>query len=381
MKILIFAPYYLPHNYGITVCIDEFTKFISPKVDEITIVTPFLFKNSLENERIYNNVEIIRYPAFYLVYNYPFPKFWKIKAWKILIYLFKKHKEFDLAITTIRFFPLTLFGALYAKFFGIKLMHIEQVGNHSILSSRLKTSIAKLYDYTFGRLVFFMADINVAPSTDTKIFINKFDKRNVPVIFNSLNWQEIEKFLPDLETRNKYEDRIIICYPGRLCKWKGIENSIEIIKSLPENIKKKLIFLIIGTGEDLEEIKKLALGDNSIEILGELPRKKVIGILKIADIYLHSVLQGGALSNSLLEAMYCKCAVLATPNEGAKDVIVNENNGLLAYNKDQMRHALIELVENREKRINFGQKAKETIMNKFNWDKSISEYWQLIKNL
>lgn len=380
MKILIFAPYYLPHNYGITVCVDEFAKFISPKVEEIIIITPYLFKNSLKEEIKYKNVKIIRFPAFYLVFNYPVPKMWKADTWKIIGKLIKNRREYDFIITTIRFFLITFFGAFFAKIFKIKLIHIEQVANSSILSSRFKMLSAKLFDHTLGKLVFRMADVNIAPSTDVKVFINKFDKRKVEVIFNSLNVEEIEKISLNLKIKEKYKNKIIICYPGRLCKWKGIEDSVEVVKSLPQKIKDKIVFLILGDGEDFKRIQKMSTGEESIILMGEMTREKVIGILKVSDIYLHSVMHGGGLSNSLLEAMYCKCTVIATPNEGAKDII-NGNNGVLVYSKDEMKKVLADLIENEGKRKELGERAKETIETEFKWEKSILEYWELIKKI
>ena len=52
-------------------------------------------------------------------------------------------------------------------------------------------------------------------------------------------------------------------------------------------------------------------------MLGGIKWEEAIGILKISDIYIHSSFPGGGLSTSLLEAMNCKCAVIATKNEGA----------------------------------------------------------------
>lgn len=112
LKILVFASYYLPHNYGITVCVNELVKRACLKAEKVTILTPHLFKNSLDYEIIYGNVEVIRFPAFYLVFNYPVPKFWSIKFWKIFLNLVGKRNNYNLVITTIRFFYYTFWSNL-----------------------------------------------------------------------------------------------------------------------------------------------------------------------------------------------------------------------------------------------------------------------------
>ena len=91
-----------------------------------------------------------------------------------------------------------------------------------------------------------------------------------------------------------------------------MENSILAVKSLPKELKEKIVFLIIGDGEDFFRLQKLTESENCIKMLGNLPREKVWSILKSSDIYLHSANPGGGLSTSLLEAMYCRCAVIAT---------------------------------------------------------------------
>lgn len=379
LKILIFAPYYLPHKYGLSVYIDEFSKHLSPSVSKITIFTSKVFEDSSEHELRYKNVEVIRFPAFYLVYNYPFPKFWTMKFWKML-FLLRKIK-YDLVVTNGRFFILSFIGVVFAKMKNLRCLHIEHVSNFTILSNRLKNFFARIYDFILGRLVFKMADVNVAPSTDVAFFIKRFDSRKPSIIFNGLNIEEIEQVRNLESIRNKYRDKIIICYLGRLCKWKGIEDSVEIIKSLTKEIREKIIFLIIGFGEDFDKIKKLSKGENSIKMMGEIPRHEAIGILKIADIYLHSAMPGGALSYSLLEAMYCKCAVVATPNEGAKDVIKNEINGYVFGSKEEAINIVSNLISNDKKRRDIAEKASETIMNKFSWDISIYKYQRLIDKL
>jgi glycosyltransferase involved in cell wall biosynthesis len=376
-RILIFAPYYVPHTYGLSVHIDEFSKLLSRRVKEITIFTPHLFKDSPEEEVKYGKIRIIRFPAFYIVFNYPFPKIWKLKFWKLLIALFRENK-YDLVISNMRFFVISLFALFYSKIKKVRWIHIEHGSDHIIMSNKIKELVAKFYDLTMGLLIFRFSDINIATSSEMKKFINKFDKRNVPVILNSLNIKNAEAIKSDQNLKNLFRGKIIISFLGRICKYKGIEESVKIIKSLPEDLKSRLVFVVMGYGEDYEKIKKIINGDESIKLLGELPRDKAIGILKISDIYIHSSLPGGGVSSALQEAMFCKCAVLCTPNEGVMDLIKDGENGIIFQDKKEMKQKLISLISNVEKINFYGEEAHKTIKNSFDWEKSIEKYWELI---
>lgn len=370
MKILEFCPYYPPHIGGLESHADEFNKHLSRRGIAITVFAPRLPKNSPEIENKHHGVKIIRFPAFEMIPNYPLPKFWFWRFWRLFLSLFRE--KFEITISRTRFFNTSLLAFFYAKIKRIRWIHIEHGSDFVSLNSRAKTLIAKLYDHTFGFLIFKNSDINISISQAVRGFVKKFDKRDSPVIYRGIDIDEIEKVPPDHKFREKFENKIIIVWAGRLYKWKGVEKTIETIKKLPTEIKDKIIFLVIGDGEDKKRLQKMS--DASIFFAGNVPRKEVMAILKIADIYVHSSESGGGLSTSLLEAIYCGCAIIATPHEGADEVIIHNENGLIAENSLERREALIELIKNNKKRADLANNSKNLIRNKFSWQKSIESY-------
>jgi glycosyltransferase involved in cell wall biosynthesis len=376
MKILVFCPYYPPHIGGLETHADEFNKYLSRKGADITVFTPRLPEESPEEEVKYGSVEIIRFPAFEIIPNYPLPKFWSLKFWCLFSGLFEK--KFYIVISRTRFFSTSLLALLYSKIKSVRWIHIEHGSDFVQLSSKFKTAIAKLYDYTFGFIIFKFSNLNISISRAVQKFVYKFDGKNSPVIYRGLDIEEIDKINPDLGMKEKFKDKIIISFVGRLYKWKGVENSILAIKSLPEELKEKIIFLVVGDGEDFSCLKEISKNENSIEMLGNFPREKAISILKISDIYLHSAYMGGGLSTSLLEAMYSRCTVIATPNEGADEVIENNKNGFLIEKSDPklIAEKIKEILgkNTEEQKI----AAKKSIEENFIWEKSIEKYLELI---
>lgn len=374
MKILIFCPYYPPHIGGLESHSDEFNKFLSQKGVDITVFTPQLPKDTPFLEIVHNTVKIIRFPAFEIISNYPLPKFWLFSFWKSYFNLLNDDR-FDLIISRTRFFNTSILALTYAKIKKVRWIHIEHGSDFVKLSSKFKTQVAKLYDNLFGRVIFKCSSINISISQAVAGFVYKFDKRRSPVIYRGLDFENIDAIIPDFEFKNKHKGKIIISFVGRLYKWKGIENSIKAIMQLPEDIKERIIFAIIGDGEDYKYLKSIS--NPPIIMLGKLPRNQAIGILKVSDIYIHSSLPGGGLSTSLLEAMYCGCGIISTENEGAKEIISDNINGLLikSSNPELIVEKLFRLIYNGKERKSFGVKAKKKIIETFSWNKSIERYF------
>ncbi len=387
-KIIIFPGNFLPNIGGLETHVDEFVKFMPKNKYEITIFAPNA-NNGKEKEIIYSIVKVLRYPAFYIVPNFPFPKFWTIKFWNMFFSLY--HNHYDIVMTRTRFFANSGLGMFFAKFrFNkIKLIHVEHGSEFVMLESKLSTKIAYLYDMTIGKLVFMLSDKIIAISKVSKEFVCKnfinCKKKHVPIIKRGLDFKPYEKIKLDNDIEEKFKNKIKFVVVGRLFKWKGIENSIIAYQNLPENIKKKSVFLIAGYGEDYERLKIKAGNelDKNIFFLGKVEFERAIAILKASDIYIHSSYPGGALSNSLLQAMHSECAIIASPNEGANEVIINNENGILlnSNNPKKIQQSMEILFKDIKLKTKLSFNAKITIEEDFNWESVIEKYEKEINEL
>ena len=381
MKIIIFPGYYLPHIGGVETHTDEFAKYLSKKGSSIYIFAPNLPQDK-EFEIRHNQVKVIRYPAFELISNYPLPKFWRLKFWKLIWQVFQQN--FDLAITRTRFFSNSLLGFILAKTKRIKLVHVEHGSAFVRVESKLINGFAYAYDLTVGKLIFNRADYVIAISNAVKEFVKNFTPREVPVIYRGIEIEQIQGIEPDQEIQDKFQRKIKICFVGRLYKWKGIENLIKAYQELPENTKQNVVVLIVGYGEDIERLKRLANKDlnEGIYFLGKQPFHKAISTIKASDLYVHPSYPGGGLATTLLEAMCCQKPIVASPHEGAKEVINVERGILLKDNSpESLKYGILHLLKNKNKWKELGANSYQFIQDNFNWEKNIKKYIQLFQDI
>jgi glycosyltransferase involved in cell wall biosynthesis len=327
-------------------------------------------------------IKVIRFPAFDLIPNYPFPKFWHPVFWRQLNSLRKDN--FDIIVSRIRFFPTSLLALCFAKIKKIPWIHIEHSSDFVSLESRWKSFLAKIYDKVMGKAVFQFSDLNISISGAVKRFVNKFDSRYSPVIYRGLEIKkDLTKTSLESQIKTAIKDKIVIVTVARLYKWKGVSVGVEAIKKIPLKWKNKIVYVVVGDGEDRERLEERAAGEKNVYFAGALSRKEVLLLLEKTEIYLHTSSPGGGLSTSLLEAMHKKCAVVASPREGA-DEVLKEGNGILLrknFDADDMAQKVEILCKDDTMRKKLAKNAQETIKERFSWEKSLQEYREIFSQI
>lgn len=370
MNILVFSPYYPPHTGGLENHSSEWNDFLSKEGFRVTTFTPNL---PVGDWGVPAGQKIIRYPAIEIIPNFPLPCFWKKAFWQAWQEL--QSETYDRVITRTRFFLSSLLGALFARWKKIPHLHIEHGSGFVILQNPVTTLLARVYDEIFGRIIFKLSTKNVAISQAVANFIHRFDKRAAPIIYRGLEFD----YFQVIPQEKKVSDKIRLVTAARLYKWKGIAESIEAIRNLDPKKRVSIEFFVIGDGEDMDNLQKKAHG-LPIFFCGRKTRRETFALLQSSDIYIHSSFPGGGLSTSLLEAMLATCAVIATPYEGADEVIKNGENGFLIQHRE-LSEKISFLVDNPELRQKLSLSARQSILENFSWPKSIKEYVKILNEL
>jgi glycosyltransferase involved in cell wall biosynthesis len=377
MKILVFSPYYPPHIGGLEIYSDELNKYLSFSGMDIVVFTPHLPKNLPAVEEKYNRVKIIRFPAFEMIPNYPLPKFWSLRFWKTFFSLFGN--KFDFVFSHTRFFNTSLLAFFYSKIKGTFWIHIEHGSDFVQLNSGLSSSLAKLYDLSFGRMILKRSDKNISVSEAVKKFVQKLSgRKECAVVYRGLETEKLESITPSTEFQ-KEPDEIFIVFIGRLIDGKGLPDLLEAFARLSEpNIK----LIIVGDGPQKENLLKQSRNlkiAEKVSFLGYRKHSDTISILKLADIFVNPSYTEG-LPTTVLEAALCKKAIIATNVGGTNEIIKDGRSGYLIPPKDtdELKKKLEELLENKSLRGKFGLAAFEDNATKFNWEKSISSLIKIL---
>lgn len=170
-------------------------------------------------------------------------------------------------------------------------------------------------------------------------------------------------------------NQLLISSIGRFQEIKGQKFAVEVCNLLSEEgIDYK--FLMVGDAifdnkkdkeykeEVISLIKKYKLEDN-IKLLGK--REDIPNILKAVDILIIPSINE-SFGMVLVEAFAAECIVISTPCDGPKEIINNNENGILLEKRDPyfMRNEIIKLMNNNE---NIKSKIIQQLKSdKYNYD-------------
>ena len=211
--------------------------------------------------------------------------------------------------------PSNLFGVPASRLFRVPRV-ISSQRAHRALTPGLRRHLLRVTD----RLV----DAIVVNSESVRRELIEVDRVPHELIHFCPNGIDPELFWPAVRTR---EAPVVIGAIGALRPEKSLETLLEAFGRVKGKVDARLV--IVGAGPSLaglEELaRKLALGDacGFEPATADVPAR-----LRSIDIFVLPSLSE-ALSNSLMEAMACGCAVVATRVGGNPELVHDGENGLL----------------------------------------------------
>jgi glycosyltransferase involved in cell wall biosynthesis len=161
---------------------------------------------------------------------------------------------------------------------------------------------------------------------------------------------------------------------GALVPHKGQRHLIEaahlVVQQLPD-----VRFVILGEGELREHLERL-VRDHHLEKHVLLPgfRIDVLGCLKGFDLFVMSSVTEG-LGTSLLDAMACSKAIVATKAGGIPEVVEDEVTGLLVEPRDHhgLAAAIAQLIADEPRRRRMAAAGFERISARFTVERMVAE--------
>lgn len=213
-----------------------------------------------------------------------------------------------------------------------------------------------------------------------------FGLKNARVIENGIN---LKKFNPNNNFTNirkefNFSDNdFIIGFIGRVTLQKAPIDFIESI-SIANKKDSRIKAIFVGEGDMLDKSKEAMKEHNLEDIIQIHPfRNDIPDVLHSIDVFcLPSLWEG--LSIALIEAMAMKKAIVATPTDGTKEVIVHNANGLICSfnNPEELAKHYVTYLHNPHFTATAGNNAYKVVEERFNSqrvaDKVMEIYHKLI---
>ena len=167
-----------------------------------------------------------------------------------------------------------------------------------------------------------------------------------------------------------------------------IYNVETLIRAVPEVLNKfpETKFIVCGKGSEenrLREIaKELKVTDN-IYFIGSVENKELPYYINTSSIYVSTSLADAGLSASTAEAMACGLPAIVTDFGVNKEWVKDGVNGFLFPMKDSktLAEKIIYLLENPEKRKEFGKNGRDLIVEKLNYEIEMNKMEELYKGM
>jgi glycosyltransferase involved in cell wall biosynthesis len=148
-----------------------------------------------------------------------------------------------------------------------------------------------------------------------------------------------------------------------------LEAAHLVVKEVPD-----ARFVVLGEGELRQQLER-QVRDFHLEKHVFLPgfRSDVIGCMKGFDIFVMSSITEG-LGTSLLDAMACRRAIVATSAGGIPEVVVDEETGLLVGPRDHaaMAKAIVRLLSDRALRERMGAAGFARVQERFTAERMVA---------
>ncbi|MFM7709820.1 MAG: glycosyltransferase [Ferruginibacter sp.] len=231
-----------------------------------------------------------------------------------------------------------------------------------------------------NRLTFNWQKRVIAVSGDVEKSIQQHIRPTIPVqsILNGVNtnaFRRNEAVRKQQRSALNVSDQDVLIITIAVFRFqKRLKEWIDLIR-LVQADKPHVKACIVGDGllkEDIMEHVRATGMEDKIIFAGL--QTDVIPWLSAADIFMMTSAFEG-LPIALLEAMSMECAIVTTNAGGIKEVIRNEQDGLVESvdNWKDLRHHLIRLIENPEQRIAFGLKARQRVVDEFSMQKMVNQ--------
>jgi glycosyltransferase involved in cell wall biosynthesis len=356
VRIIQASSYFYPHIGGVETHVLELAQSLQEMGHEVIVLCAAVPKSN-RNE-VLNGIQIQRFPAIDLPYV-PF-----VHALKRRIAQFSAdviHSHYPP--------PFMSYGAVkglpqipHVLTYHCDLEIPDYFANLRI-PSFFKNSIQRVNNRLYIKPVFDEVDQIIATTQSYARSSPVLGNYHYKIVPNGIRLETFDK-LRDVSERELKQ----VLFVGRLSSVKGIDYLIKAAKIVLKQ-HKDATFLIVGDGEERQNLKALAKGyENCIKFCGHISRRALVEFYKSsAVLVLPSFTRLEAFGVVLLEAMACETPVIASQIPGVLDVI--GEGGLLVKpcSPQALATAIQNIFDNPANARRMGKRGRQLVEQKYDW--------------
>jgi len=219
--------------------------------------------------------------------------------------------------------------AIFFKIFGAKYIFDEHDLSPELYLSRYKKNnkgVPYRILLTLEKLSYKTANVIISTNQSYREIAAKRDKRSCEKIFIVRNGPDSSFRAGKKNNAWKRGREYLIAYLGTMAIQDGVDHLLLACHHLVNKLKRNNFqFVLIGAGDELENLKKLAKKlriDEYVTFIGRAPDKQVIEILSTADIAVdcdpYNPLNNLSTMNKIMEYMACRCPIVSYNLKEAK---------------------------------------------------------------
>ena len=227
------------------------------------------------------------------------------------------------------------------------------------------------------RAKFITANSNFTREWYLQMFGKDLAKRTKTIPAGVDNMVDFGKNVSWIDRKYQFKHPNLVLFTGRLTVHKGVEYLIKAARQIKAEI------VILGDGPERKYLESLIQKYklSNVHMLGYFSHKlgEINDFYLRADVYVAPSVWNEPLGLVILEAMVHKTPVIVTRKGGVTTIVKDGANGFLVRPKssNEIAQKVNLLIENEKLRYKMGENAYRTVVERFNWDKIATKFYNL----
>jgi len=365
--VCICSAYYYPHFGGVERYAESMAKYLLKAGCKVVVLTTSC--SAKPGKEVKDGILIYRLPVIRILSaRYPIITIFSHEYREIMKEL--REMDFSLFILNTRFYLTTLIGLMLARKGNQKAIVIEHGTGHIKLGMYLADKVGIWYEHFLTWCITsFFKPAFYGVSGACNLWLRHFGIKASGVISNGIDTEYV--YAGNVNYKSEYsipDDSVVFTFAGRLLEAKGILFILDLFKDFSTAYPKAYLF-VAGTGPLYDEAEKY--NSPHIMILGKLSHDEVMNLLTFTDVVVIPSDYPEGLPTLILEAGFWGCAVIATDRGGSKEVITDDQYGIIVpdINRDSFFAAMARMMTDRAYRESLQEKLHDRVVKEYSWEK------------